>query len=230
MEKIRRDVCKFTGIAYNYALINYYSDSSVGIGQHKDNESSLDEDIPITALSFGATRTLQFERRGYPTYHLLCKHGDLYQMLAPTNKHYTHGIKPEYQVTGSRISITFRKIIVQTREDPLKPADDAPHQSEMCALGNPLPQMQHDPLQQVRPVDDEKPEEVDVSTPPLNDESVESPRKRARSRKPSLEFFEQELPPLSHTPRSVLKVTLPPAMSPTKLIEENNSLRIPDGT
>ncbi|XP_054710995.1 DNA oxidative demethylase ALKBH2-like [Uloborus diversus] len=180
MLKMKQDVEDATGTTYNYALLNLYPSGSASIGMHRDFERTLNKNHPITTVSLGATRTLTFERNGYPSYHLQCHHGSLYQMISPTNQLYRHGIRPEHHVQGSRISITFRKIIVQAREDRLKPTDDVPQQSEMCALADPRPLMQHDPLQQLRPVNDVKPEDAPplcVSSPTTADEPQQ---KRAR--------------------------------------------------
>ncbi|KAG8176716.1 hypothetical protein JTE90_003347 [Oedothorax gibbosus] len=64
---IKKEVEARTGEEYNYVLLNYYSNGLSKISSHKDNETSLDPASTIPTLSFGATRTMQFTRKDFPS-------------------------------------------------------------------------------------------------------------------------------------------------------------------
>ena len=107
---------KFTGLKYNFVLVNRYPDGSVGMGKHRDKESCLGEDPTITGISLGSVRDMQFEPEGFFPEELPKKiaisldHGSIYVMHHPTNKYWTHEVLKRPKVCRSRISLTFRWI------------------------------------------------------------------------------------------------------------------------
>tara|TARA_A100001015_G_scaffold302058_1_gene389794 strand:- start:794 stop:1396 length:603 start_codon:yes stop_codon:yes gene_type:complete len=95
---------------------NYYSDGSVGISPHQDNESCLDHQQPILSFSFYLD---QSESRPFSFYTLddvkfmECSlgHGDLMIMSPEVQKEVKHGIEKERaKKYGPRINITARCI------------------------------------------------------------------------------------------------------------------------
>ena len=62
--EIKEKVQILCGSTFNYCLLNLYPDGNAKISPHRDNESSLNPDAPIPTLSFGAERTMCFERPG----------------------------------------------------------------------------------------------------------------------------------------------------------------------
>ena len=44
------------GHAYNFVLVIRYKDGGDRMGEHKDDEKELDENVPIASLTFGAER------------------------------------------------------------------------------------------------------------------------------------------------------------------------------
>ncbi|KAG8183401.1 hypothetical protein JTE90_008301 [Oedothorax gibbosus] len=107
---IKKDVEARTGEEYNYVLLNYYSNGLSKIGSHKDDVTSLDPASTIPTLSFGATRTIHFTRKGSPSNQVQLLNGSLLLMKAPINKFWNHEIPAEPDVTSPRVSLTFKKI------------------------------------------------------------------------------------------------------------------------
>ena len=115
---MRHKVEKFTGLKYNFVLINRYPDGNVGMGKHKDKEKCLGENPTITGISLGSVRDMQFEPDIFFPKELPNKiaisldHGSVYVMRHPTNKYWTHEILKRPKVCRSRISLTFRYVYI----------------------------------------------------------------------------------------------------------------------
>lgn len=111
MIELRDKVEKQMACTFNYVLLNCYVDGSNYISQHKDNESSLDATFPITVISFGCKRKIEFKRPNVPSTFIDLEHGSLYSMGKHTNELFTHGIAPDPTIKDMRISLTFRHMI-----------------------------------------------------------------------------------------------------------------------
>ena len=48
------------GVVYNSILVNKYASREVQLGWHQDNETAIDQSVPIATLSVGAARRIQF--------------------------------------------------------------------------------------------------------------------------------------------------------------------------
>lgn len=94
---------------YNSVLLNLYEDGKDEIKWHSDKEPQLGENPVIAMLNLGATRTFHMinketgEKQAWPL-----SNGDLFIMGADCQKNWLHAILPEKDVTGPRISLTFR--------------------------------------------------------------------------------------------------------------------------
>ncbi|KAG8173895.1 hypothetical protein JTE90_003074 [Oedothorax gibbosus] len=117
---IKKDVENKTGQEYNYVFLNFYPDGFSRIGAHRDDESCLDPQSVIPTLSFGATRTMQFTRKGFPPHQTPLKNGSLLLMRPPTNHFFSHEITADPSVQLPRISLTFRKIAISSRKRTLE--------------------------------------------------------------------------------------------------------------
>lgn len=109
--QLRDLVEKQCGCTYNYVLLNSYPHGGSYISHHKDDERELDSTFPISVLSFGARRKIEFKNEVAPMTCINLNHGSLYLMHAPTNQLFTHGIPPDPLIKKMRISLTFRHII-----------------------------------------------------------------------------------------------------------------------
>ena len=84
----------YTGFNYNFVLVNRYADGNDCMGEHRDDESELDPDVPIASLSFGAPRDFYFKHsearsgrdKSIAKVNLVLEDGLLLLMEKPTNK------------------------------------------------------------------------------------------------------------------------------------------------
>jgi len=104
---------KVTCNEYNYVLINKYEDGNDCIGFHADDERELDPRVPIATLSLGQERPFVFKAIKPPHQCLTISlaSGSLLTMKHPTNNNYKHSLPRRKNITKSRISLTFRRIL-----------------------------------------------------------------------------------------------------------------------
>lgn len=88
------------------------------MGEHKDNEKDLDQSVPISSVSFGASRAFHLRhdshRKGdktIPVVKITLTDGLLLLMNPPTNDHWFHSVPQRKSCHEPRINLTFRKII-----------------------------------------------------------------------------------------------------------------------
>lgn len=117
---VKKMIEEKTGELFNYVLLNLYENGQSRIGQHKDNEPSLDPEASIPTLSLGTTRNVVFKRKNHVDTSLPLHHGSLLLMKKPTNELYSHGIPTESRVMKPRISLTFRRIKTEPKKQKLK--------------------------------------------------------------------------------------------------------------
>lgn len=98
----------------NYTcLATQYPHGRCTLPMHHDDEKCIVPGSTIYTVSFGATRTVRFlniEQRLQLQEHKL-EHGSVHCMSKESQSIWKHGITIEPEVTGSRISFTFRKLL-----------------------------------------------------------------------------------------------------------------------
>ena len=107
-------VVEHTQVPFNHVLINRYRDGSDSIGLHADDEPELGPDPVVATLSLGATRRFVLKprrARSGPSRSVDVHHGSLLVMGGTCQRHYVHGVPREADVTGERISLTFRRLL-----------------------------------------------------------------------------------------------------------------------
>lgn len=99
------------GAKYNGILVNEYLNGKDYIGAHSDNESELDINAGVVALSWGAQRKFRIhtKKENIKLLDLLTTHGQLLQMSGDFQKEFVHSIPIESTVKEKRISFTFRR-------------------------------------------------------------------------------------------------------------------------
>jgi len=117
LARMRDLVESLSGHSYNFVLINKYKDGKDKMGDHKDDEKELDNEVPIASLSFGAERDFVLKhsdrkRNGVEAVKLLLKPGMMLLMHSPTNSHWIHGIPARTGCKEPRINLTFRHIVI----------------------------------------------------------------------------------------------------------------------
>ena len=98
-------------LKYNSAMIHKYECGEHFIPFHSDNEDDIENNSLILTISFGETRTLQFNEVGEGCWEDFVKlhHGDSLLMSKHSQRYFKHGI-PKESNKGKRLSITLRLI------------------------------------------------------------------------------------------------------------------------
>ena len=100
---------------FNSLLIQHYPTHESNLSLHSDDEPEICSGSWILSISFGATRYMNFDTRGFSAASGSCKlkHGDMI-LCSRSSKHtFRHGIlkSDENAVASSRVSFTFRRIL-----------------------------------------------------------------------------------------------------------------------
>ncbi|MHA2091581.1 MAG: alpha-ketoglutarate-dependent dioxygenase AlkB [Candidatus Kariarchaeaceae archaeon] len=95
----------------NYTWGNRYRDGNDKVGKHKDNEKWHSKIDPIISVSFGEYRHFDI----YDNYKRIDRvdlgFGDILLMMPGFQQLYYHGVPVQKTVTNSRINLTFRTIV-----------------------------------------------------------------------------------------------------------------------
>lgn len=108
-------------VTFNSCLLNYYPSGSEGMGYHADDEKELGSQPIIAALSLGATRKFVFKHKknrheNKPVkVELYLESGQLIVMHGETQSHWKHTITKTTTVSEGRISLTFRRMILDDK-------------------------------------------------------------------------------------------------------------------
>lgn len=119
LTEIRLRIENFTNYDFNAVLCNHYEDGEAGMGWHADKEKELGDAPIIASISFGESRRFAFRHRrdivNMKNPPRLCEYtlgaGDLLIMKGDTQKYFEHCVIKDKSVTGTRINLTFRKIV-----------------------------------------------------------------------------------------------------------------------
>lgn len=107
-----------SGAIYNSCLMNLYHNGEEGVGWHSDDEKSLTENAAIASLSFGAERKFSFRHKSLDKkLSVLLEHGSLLIMQDEIQKFWKHAILKSTKIKEPRVSLTFRKMKIETGSD-----------------------------------------------------------------------------------------------------------------
>jgi len=116
-EKIRDSILEETGHEFNSLLLNFYRNGGDSIGKHSDAEPPLGKNPVVASLSLGVPRKFKLihqtkkEGNQYLRHDVMLAPGSLLIMAGTLQHTWHHELPKEPEVTGERISLTFRKII-----------------------------------------------------------------------------------------------------------------------
>lgn len=99
---------------FNSVLLNYYRDGHDAMGLHSDDEAELGPAPVIASLSLGETRTFTLKhrfRKDVATVKLPLESGSLLVMKGATQRNWKHGVNRERAHCGTRVNLTFRRIV-----------------------------------------------------------------------------------------------------------------------
>ena len=104
---------------YNFILVNWYMSGRDYVSSHSDNEASIDQRIPIATVSLGATRVFRIRdsKSGKKVLDKPLEHGSIFFMKgAGFQEKFKHEVVKTKKIVGPRVSLTFRRMIV---DDPV---------------------------------------------------------------------------------------------------------------
>ena len=110
---IRERLRDTLGVDFNSVLANRYRSGRDAMGWHSDDEPELGPQPVIASVSLGATRRFALKPRdGGGRLTLDLPHGSLLVMRGNTQAHYRHALPATARLTGERINLTFRQILL----------------------------------------------------------------------------------------------------------------------
>jgi alkylated DNA repair dioxygenase AlkB len=110
--EIKEMVERKTRFGFNGVLLNLYRDQNDSVSKHSDDEPEFGTNPTIASISLGETR--RFIVRGKQSKSkraFMLTSGSLLVMSGDSQSAYIHEIPKEKSPCGSRINLTFRKII-----------------------------------------------------------------------------------------------------------------------
>ncbi|MDT0648082.1 alpha-ketoglutarate-dependent dioxygenase AlkB [Zunongwangia sp. F260] len=110
--QIKTAVEKVCTVNFSTCLLNLYRSGQDSMGWHADDEKELGVNPEIASVSFGVERIFHFKHKTENQKHkLILKHGSLLIMRGSTQHFWKHQLPKSRKDIGSRINLTFRKII-----------------------------------------------------------------------------------------------------------------------
>ena len=100
----------FPQYTVNSVTVNQYVNGNFFIPYHSDNEDQIVRNSVILTMSFGESRTMQFQKilDNSTEEETVVMNGDVVLMSMASQKHFKHGIKLDANCKGPRISVTWR--------------------------------------------------------------------------------------------------------------------------
>ena len=116
---IRQRLEQQLGLTLNGVLLNLYRDGQDAMGWHSDDEAALGPEPVVVSLSLGATRRLDFRRKGGSRieYSIELEHGSLLVMGGATQHHWQHQIARTRKIGTPRLNLTFRLIRTSSQHE-----------------------------------------------------------------------------------------------------------------
>ena len=113
LSEIQNRIHKVSNNIFTTVLINQYRNGNDSNGWHADNEKELGKNPIIASVSFGSDRFFHLKHREHKElrFKILLKSGSLFFMEGETQTHWLHQIAKTSQPVGTRINLTFRRII-----------------------------------------------------------------------------------------------------------------------
>lgn len=107
---LQQQIEEYTGIHFDFVLLNLYRDGNDKVVWHSDGESTMDSSN-IASISLGTERIFKFREKA--TKELVWKHqlknGSLVWMKKGCQEVYEHEVPKSTKITTPRINLTFRK-------------------------------------------------------------------------------------------------------------------------
>ena len=112
LDAIRAKSVSATNLELNACLANLYRDGQDSMGWHSDDERELGDRPIVVSASFGAPRRFCLRHRtSKERFELTLGHGSLLVMEAGTQTDWKHAVPKTKKEIGSRVNLTFRRIV-----------------------------------------------------------------------------------------------------------------------
>ncbi len=108
----------FADATFNSMLLNRYRDGNDSIGFHTDAEPELGINPVVATVSFGSPRefVLKHRKKKKERMSYTLPHGSCLVMAGASQHHWLHGLPKSEEPVGERVSLTFRRIILQSEK------------------------------------------------------------------------------------------------------------------
>jgi alkylated DNA repair dioxygenase AlkB len=114
LRDVKTQIEAATAETFNSVLLNCYRDGRDSVGFHSDDEPELGPRPVIASLSLGAERVFVMKHktaRDLKPVRLKLASGSLLLMKGETQHNWRHGVPKASRPCGSRINLTFRRIL-----------------------------------------------------------------------------------------------------------------------
>ena len=114
IQKIRHQAEAIAKSRFNGVLLNLYRCGQDSMGWHADDEISLGNHPTIVSVNLGGTRRIRFKPKPHfdgKVVSLELPHASVLVMRGETQKNWVHTIPKTTKPVGSRINLTFRKVL-----------------------------------------------------------------------------------------------------------------------
>ncbi len=113
LKTLQKNLKLITTTHFTHCLANLYRNGQDSMGLHADDENELGQDPVIASLSFGATRKFRLKHKYDKTLKLELDlgPGSLLIMQGKTQHFWKHELPKTSKEKGSRINLTFRKLL-----------------------------------------------------------------------------------------------------------------------
>jgi alkylated DNA repair dioxygenase AlkB len=109
---VKRAIEAPAGVVFNSVLLNRYRTGKDSVAWHSDDEPEFGRNPVIASVSFGGTRTFQFQHKSRKELKASVEltHGSLLVMRGSTQHHWLHRIPKTTEQVSERINLTFRVV------------------------------------------------------------------------------------------------------------------------
>lgn len=119
VDRIREEILDTTGVYHHGCFCNRYDDARDWLGWHADDDPGIDHEDPISVVTLGQARPLQWRPISSPdtptmladTRTVLLTHGSLLVMRSGMQFTHQHRIPKASMVVGTRVSLTYRSLV-----------------------------------------------------------------------------------------------------------------------
>lgn len=116
IEKLCNQINQENNSNLNSCLVTYYPSGKSSLGIHADNEPNMDSTEPISVLSVGTAREIDFIKKyersmAQPELTVIAKGGSMYTMLPLCQDMFRHRVNSDNNIKAWRVCLSFRRML-----------------------------------------------------------------------------------------------------------------------